>query len=216
MHYLRAPLTRGVVVLAACILAGCGGASGPGGLPALSATRVTPNYYDALEGAYHWPQRAITVCVESDAELRGAAEEAARLWESRTGGLLTLSVSDSPRASIRVDLAPAGSLGAGVVGVTDQLFTSGHRLVRAAIRLDAGLGRDARVQALAHELGHALGIDGHSPDSGDVMYYVSHLPVDVTLRDANTLRAIYGERGRSEPVAGDAPLTKARACTLKG
>jgi predicted Zn-dependent protease len=59
----------------------------------------------------------------------------------------------------------------------------------------------------AHEFGHALGIDGHSDDPGDLMYPVEirmigpdgnpvPAPVhSVTLRDLNTLALCYPQLG---------------------
>lgn len=44
---------------------------------------------------------------------------------------------------------------------------------------------------LAHELGHALGLLGHSPDKGDLMYSVTDEYSRLSQRDLNTLQKLY-------------------------
>ncbi|MEO0928580.1 MAG: matrixin family metalloprotease [Cyanobacteria bacterium J06643_13] len=48
------------------------------------------------------------------------------------------------------------------------------------------------LATMRHELGHALGIWGHSPNENDALYYsqVSN-PVGISARDINTLKEIY-------------------------
>jgi hypothetical protein len=52
--------------------------------------------------------------------------------------------------------------------------------------------RQRRIAAIMlHELGHALGLWGHSPDPGDIMYQTPTAR-DLTLRDITTIRRLYG------------------------
>ena len=42
-----------------------------------------------------------------------------------------------------------------------------------------------------HEMGHALGIGGHSPNNLDIMYFTGNLSGQLTTPDLNTLRTCY-------------------------
>lgn len=74
-----------------------------------------------------------------------------------------------------------------------------HRLYSVAMILNTGTsadaedpaGRDAQFYRLAlHELGHALGIRGHSAESSDIMF--SHpTAANLSDRDVETLRKLY-------------------------
>ncbi len=44
---------------------------------------------------------------------------------------------------------------------------------------------------LAHELGHALGLLGHSPEKGDLMFSVTDEYSRLSQRDLNTLQKLY-------------------------
>jgi hypothetical protein len=52
---------------------------------------------------------------------------------------------------------------------------------------------DAIKETCLHELGHALGLNGHSPNASDIMHFVQsfrQLPA-LTRRDKNTIARLY-------------------------
>ena len=46
-------------------------------------------------------------------------------------------------------------------------------------------------ETVLHEMGHALGLGGHSPDPGDIMYKSTSTARELTPRDRETLRRLY-------------------------
>ena len=70
----------------------------------------------------------------------------------------------------------------------DQKILS-HRMT---VKVSPNLSQPAILAATRHELGHALGIWGHSPDLNDALYFsqVRDFP-PISARDINTLKKIY-------------------------
>jgi predicted Zn-dependent protease len=70
-------------------------------------------------------------------------------------------------------------------------------LARMTIQIKPGLSPTATLAAIRHELGHALGIWGHSPVEEDVMFYSQTKKTPpISTRDINTLIKIYQQATR--------------------
>lgn len=65
------------------------------------------------------------------------------------------------------------------------------------IEISPGLSNESILSATRHELGHALGIWGHSPLETDTMYFSQvRNPPPISSRDINTLKQVYQQPTR--------------------
>jgi predicted Zn-dependent protease len=76
---------------------------------------------------------------------------------------------------------------------TYELYTSNNVLLhRFTILLSPSQTGNYLVAATRHELGHALGIWGHSPSQTDALYFSQvRNPPPISPRDVNTLKRVY-------------------------
>ena len=205
-------------------LAGCGGGGGSRVFapPPVNDQLFTPNYIRSLTGVCHWNHLPIRVGftfpgdwqqiypADQDLHIRGANE-----W-NQSGRQVMVVVVTSGQIDVPVSFVNQRELGGTAQGMTSYMYDTTGRMLTASIRIahrtrDGALIPASDVQSfIAHEIGHALGIIGHSPNSSDLLYPVHTYSVTqvATNLDLNTAMSGYPTYfGRAIPLDhGIAPL----------
>lgn len=186
----------------------------PGSTPVVSdpTAAFTPNYRSDLTTTRHWDKAVVTVgftppAADSTGAVRNMApdvQQAINLWNSKIGQDISYRMTTGSDADVQIQWVGAGSLPSDAIGRTVVQFRNADQvLFTASVSVDQTLPDAYQVQVITHELGHALGIEGHSLLSSDLMYVNSHLPATITTRDQNTvLQAYQGSRSLHPVVAG--------------
>lgn len=190
---------------------------------------ITPSYAASMEDLHRFATFPITVSVDVNPTLVGVAtapsyEEAVRLgvlaWSQvlpdPLGDVVVVGKGEPSNIKIRfVDSVAGSGDDAGTVGVTNYPGTA-H--VVSHVNIDLGLTNSNRTgpadllrqlttrdwinntaSTVAHEMGHAMAIGGHSPSSADLMAptkTAGGTPVTsrITVADRNTFREAYCRR----------------------
>lgn len=164
------------------------------------------DYANALVNTLHWGHFPIRIgftnAMSSDRQkLDEIAERGFDQWVRATQGEVKYEVVSNPsRADLTItyEVVSSRPLTGGKLGTTGFNYDPNKRQLRHAdMHLNVWEGMTRRdltrfENTAAHEFGHALGINGHSPDPDDLMYYTSSHSDGVTARDLNTLRQAYG------------------------
>ncbi|WP_413162472.1 matrixin family metalloprotease [Capilliphycus salinus ALCB114379] len=171
------------------------------------------DYFDQIEalkvGYLVWSQLPIKVYIEQPTDDQGLSwfGEIASAVEAWKAYLPLEIVADSNLADIQIfrrrpPLEP-GNLRASSAETRYQVFVrrreDGTQMLshRFIIWLSPTQTGKYISSAARHELGHALGIWGHSPTQTDVMYFAQvREPPPISPRDINTLKRIYSQPTR--------------------
>lgn len=180
-------------------------------IPLSGATRLTYTMGDSSVPVY-WPKSAFPIAYQVDRRVTttlpsGAVDRAFEVWSGAQDVDLTfndLGVADGLKA---------GQDGKNVITMTDDLFANqkaiavtsnwydgNGKLTEADIQLDMSLSRsDYNIQsALAHEIGHVLGLD-HSAVISAVMYPYVTRGTDAPALDSDDRVAIASIYPKTDP-----------------
>ena len=111
----------------------------------------------------------------------------------RNGADITIEVVDNlEKLSNQSELYMAGLTNNIFVGKDKQLSSSTVKLLSVKPNSRTRVSNDEMYPVVMHELGHALGIIGHSQDESDVMYaFTTKNTGRLTQRDITTIKMMY-------------------------
>ena len=197
-------------VAATAVLSGCGGGGG-GSTPPIDDQLFIPNYVSSLDLLLHWNHLPARVSFHKPADFAGygwsatVCEDAAAEWNQPGKQALTQVVPYGQPADVVVEFVGRANFSGGPnsTGITNASYnTATYQIASEAIEITPvepvafGNGylssNDAQV-TIAHEIGHAIGIQGHSPYSDDLMHSTFNMGQDYrpTTRDLNTVMTAY-------------------------
>jgi hypothetical protein len=144
--------------------------------------------------------------------VRPLVQQAVDLWNSKVSQGIRFELVDASDADVKVRWVATGTLPSDAIGRTEVRFRNADQiLISAAVSIEQSLPDAFQVQVIAHELGHSLGIEGHSTLQSDLMYANAHLPAVITARDQNTVLQAYdaGASRSAQPGVSEAETSTA-------
>lgn len=205
---------RGVATGTASVTASANGVTSPAtavnvatSSAACTSTTYTPNYYTAINtpgtpnvsGNFrYWARTPLRIRFVRDSGWSQTLEDQFRAgmsqWQTATNnGIAFLETTSASAFDIEVSFVKASTLPGSAIGITYASYdadTLEMQTARISVANDLPT-LNQELTTCSHELGHALGIGGHSPNDGDLMYYAENGTTTTTVRDLNTLRTVY-------------------------
>jgi hypothetical protein len=189
--------------------------------PDPSALGFVPNYSAELIASRRWDKSVLKVGFTAPVDSTGAArnvrplvQQAIDMWNGKVGQDITFQLADdTDDADVKIAWVPTGTLSSDAIGRTEVRFRNADQvLISANVSVEQSLPDSFQVQVICHELGHSLGIEGHSTLSTDLMYANAHLPAQITTRDQNTILKAYSSSRSAQPgVSNDSVSTATSA-----
>ena len=123
-------------------------------------------------------------------------------WAKATNGLVSFNfVGNVDEAQITVSMtdklltpySEGFEAGLATINARNNVIYKSHiDILKANPNTGEKFDNDMILTTTMHEVGHAIGIQGHSPNDSDLMTAVNHSGVkNITQRDLNTLRRLY-------------------------
>lgn len=212
---MRAKWMGAALLAASVAVSGCGGGGGSGpdtttGTPPTNPTdngnndrctnaTYSPNYTKSVE-LLRWPLFPLRVFFKRDsnysAARRALAIEGFNRWVAATGndGFTYNVVSSEAAANVSVNFYDFNGGAGDVLGTTVVSYYEQSGTIESA---DISLGitgdRNNDLLTATHEMGHCLGIYGHSPNDSDLMYFQGNEAAGgaITPLDLNTVLTAY-------------------------
>ena len=165
-----------------------------------TASFAASNYINELNEYALWKNKKhIKVWVQPCA-YKQTVYNAFREWMIAGGGCIKFIETNSPStADIKVYFVP--KFNDNKAGVTEHVSQAGGKYILSATvkirytdyyRPQRTLSKDEIYAVAVHEIGHAIGILGHSSNRNDIMYPTTDIiGIHASNRDVNTIRQFY-------------------------
>lgn len=168
--------------------------------------------YVTQEGRLRWsPQRKVLKVYAGNGstvkgfkkEYVGFLKEAFKQWADASQGAVAFEFVNKPdKADVECAWTADPERAASRAEGGETRLTYQHGLIEHAVisvltcdpSPDSPLGPNQVRVACLHEIGHALGLSGHSPDSQDIMYCsipLADVKPAISTRDSQTLKRVY-------------------------